>query len=151
MKIWYIIHWWIQGRRRHAPPPTGSNSFVFTYVFAKSAHIGGQCPPNSSAPPPPMGNPGSTTDNRSPWARYWVDGLQFGEHIIPLKSIISILLIESNMSLFSYSPVSYITRFFISRLMKWSAPSIIYMLHMVAKLLSVKAMWILLFRDIPQL
>ena len=26
-------------------PPTGSNSFVFPYVFAKSPHVGGRRPP----------------------------------------------------------------------------------------------------------
>ena len=41
-------------------PPTGSNSFIFTYVFTKKH------PHRRSVPPqqlntPPMGNPGSTT------------------------------------------------------------------------------------------
>ena len=30
--------------RRAPPPPTGPNSFVFTYVFTKSACVGGWCP-----------------------------------------------------------------------------------------------------------
>ena len=37
------------------PPPTGSISFVFAYVFTK------KCTCWRSAPPPPTGNPGSTT------------------------------------------------------------------------------------------
>ena len=56
-------------------PPTGSNSFVFTYVFTEKH------PHQRLAPPqwlgtPPMGNPGSATDSghplerRSTWIRH---------------------------------------------------------------------------------
>ena len=59
-------HWQIQGwRRRHAlppPPPTGSNSLVFAYVFAKKCPCRRLAPaPMAQCPPPPMGNPGSAT------------------------------------------------------------------------------------------
>ena len=43
-----------RGRRRRTPPPTGSVSFVFAYVFAE------KCTRQRSVPPP-TGNPGSTT------------------------------------------------------------------------------------------
>ena len=42
-------------------PPTGSNSFVFAYVFAKKHPHQRSAPPNGSVPPP-MGNPGSATE-----------------------------------------------------------------------------------------
>ena len=45
-------HWQIQGgHRQHVPSPTGSISFVFTYVFAKKCMHWGLAPPNGSAPP----------------------------------------------------------------------------------------------------
>ena len=43
------------------PPPTGSISFIFTYVFTKKCMHRRLAPPNGSAPPPPTGNPGSAT------------------------------------------------------------------------------------------
>ena len=54
-------HWRIQGGAGGvpSPPPTGSNSFVFAFIFAKKH------PHQRSVPPParrpPMGNPGSAT------------------------------------------------------------------------------------------
>ena len=50
------------GSPRARPPPTGSISFVFAYVFAK------KCTHRRLAPPqqvgaPPTGNPGSATDH----------------------------------------------------------------------------------------
>ena len=44
----------------HAPQ-TGSNSFVFTYVFAKKCPRQRSAPPTARRPPPPTGNPGSAT------------------------------------------------------------------------------------------
>ena len=49
---------------RPPPPPIGSNSFVFTYVFAKKCPHRRLVLPNSSAPPP-TGNSGSATVNIS--------------------------------------------------------------------------------------
>ena len=40
-----------RGRRGAPPPPTGSISFVFTYVFAKKCTHRRLAPPNGSAPP----------------------------------------------------------------------------------------------------
>ena len=52
----YKNHWRIQ--RVPPPPPTGSISFVFAYIFAE------KCMRRRSAPPPPpTGNPGSATEN----------------------------------------------------------------------------------------
>ena len=46
----------------HAPSPaTGSNSFIFAYVFAKIARVGGRRPSPPMAGRPPTGNPGSAT------------------------------------------------------------------------------------------
>ena len=42
------------GGRRGAPPPTGSISFVFTYVFTEKCTHQRLAPPNGSAPPPPQ-------------------------------------------------------------------------------------------------
>ena len=50
-----LFHWRIQGR-----PPTGSNSFIFAYVFAEKHTCWRSAPPNRSAPPQTE-NPGSTT------------------------------------------------------------------------------------------
>ena len=36
------------------PPPTGSISFIFTYVFTKKCTHWRLVPPNGSAPPPPQ-------------------------------------------------------------------------------------------------
>ena len=47
-------HWRIQGGAigaRPPPPPTGSISFIFTYVFAKMCTRQRLAPPNGSAPP----------------------------------------------------------------------------------------------------
>ena len=55
-KILFRIHWRIKGGRRWCAPPTGSNSFVFVYVFVKKRPLR-----RSAPPPPPTGNPGSAT------------------------------------------------------------------------------------------
>ena len=41
------------GRRAgRTPPPTGPNSFIFTYIFTKKCWHRGSTPPNGSTPPP---------------------------------------------------------------------------------------------------
>ena len=42
------------------PPPTGPNSFIFTYIFAKK-HPRQRSTPPLTGPRPPMGNLGSAT------------------------------------------------------------------------------------------
>ena len=65
----YIIHWRIQGGAAGTcppppPPPQQDPFLLFSHTFSpKSVRIGGQHPPNGSAPP--MGNPGSATVIRS--------------------------------------------------------------------------------------
>ena len=45
-------HWQIQGGATvMCPPPTGSNSFIFAYVFAEKCPHWRLVPPNGSAPP----------------------------------------------------------------------------------------------------
>ena len=63
-RINVYYHWRIQwGRRRHVPPPPpGSNSFIFTYVFAKKCPRWRSVPPPTARHPTSMGNPGSATD-----------------------------------------------------------------------------------------
>ena len=53
---------YIQKFLAHAPPPTGPNSFVFTYVFTEKHLCQGLAPPPTGLAPPPMGNPGSAPD-----------------------------------------------------------------------------------------
>ena len=51
------------GRSRGAagtPPPTGSNSFIFTHVFAEK-RMYQRSPPPQQVGAPPTGNPGSAT------------------------------------------------------------------------------------------
>ena len=43
-------------------PPTGSNSFIFTYIFTKK-HPRQRSTPPKMGPRPPMGNPRSTPEN----------------------------------------------------------------------------------------
>ena len=41
-----LHHWRIRGVPPvHAPPPTGSNSFIFTCILLKSTNVRGQCSP----------------------------------------------------------------------------------------------------------
>ena len=49
------------GRR----PPIGPNSFIFTYILPKSAHIGGPRPLPQWVHNPPTGNPGSAPTQES--------------------------------------------------------------------------------------
>ena len=49
-----------RGGMPSACPPMGPNSFVFTYIFGESTHVGGPHPP-VMGPHSPMGNPGSAT------------------------------------------------------------------------------------------
>ena len=79
-----------RGCHWHAPPSTGSNSFIFTYAFAK------KCPHQRSAPPPmarrpPMGNPGSATgihvmgdDLQSSCFSFWRQGAHLICQVHPL-------------------------------------------------------------------
>ena len=46
-----LIHWRIQGRRQRVPPPTGSISFIFAYIFAKRCTHRRLAPPNGLVPP----------------------------------------------------------------------------------------------------
>ena len=55
----------IGGSRGACPvhaPPTGPNSFVFTYIFAEKHPCRRSMPPLMGPRPPPTGNPGSATD-----------------------------------------------------------------------------------------
>ena len=47
-----VKHWRIQGGAPPAPPPTGSNSFVFTYVFAEKHTCRRSAPPQQVGAPP---------------------------------------------------------------------------------------------------
>ena len=52
-KCGQLLHWWIQGGHCGAcPPPTGSISFIFAYIFAEKCTRRRLVPPNGSAPPP---------------------------------------------------------------------------------------------------
>ena len=55
-----MIHWRIQGAPPACTPTTGSNSFIFTYIFAEK-HPRRRSAPLQwlGTPPPPTGNPGS--------------------------------------------------------------------------------------------
>ena len=44
---------------RSAPPPTGPNSFVFTYIFAEKCLCQRLAHPPTRVGAPPTGNPGS--------------------------------------------------------------------------------------------
>ena len=46
----------------HMPPPTGPNSFIFTYVFTEKCPCQRLASPPTRVGVPPMGNPGSTPD-----------------------------------------------------------------------------------------
>ena len=48
------------GHAGRTPPPTGPNSFIFTYIFTEKCPHWGSTPP-LTGPRPPMGNPGSAT------------------------------------------------------------------------------------------
>ena len=45
-----------------APPPTGPNSFIFTYVFTEKHLCQRLAPPPTRVGAPPAGNPGSAPD-----------------------------------------------------------------------------------------
>ena len=52
------------------PPPTGPNSFVFTYVFTEKCLCQRLAPPPMRVGTPPMGNPGSAPALLAPWLQH---------------------------------------------------------------------------------
>ena len=58
-----VRHWWIQGVLPVHAPPTGSNSFIFAYIFAKKHACQRSAHPQWVSTPL-MENPGSATVNK---------------------------------------------------------------------------------------
>ena len=59
IRVYYISGGSTYKGSRRVPPPTGPNSFVFTYVFTKKHLCQRLAPPPMRVGAPPTGNPGS--------------------------------------------------------------------------------------------
>ena len=64
----------------HAPP-TGSISFIFTYVFTKKCTYR-RSVPSPMGQHPPMGNPGSATDIHSDLTSFIAVGMKINSDIL---------------------------------------------------------------------